>query len=227
MKNRNNYLNYFFLLAICNLPFLILWEHNRLVTGLNPFLGSVFLLLMLLILFPVSIRVIRWTKTNWFKNILYEPPVLFSAGLISWNVICLLSWNSTVDFHFHDTYYIVSMFSAVLFGSFFFGIFCILSYFIPKLSGKLLNLNYSRIHFWISYWGLCYVFWYFRVGQTISLGEGFQPRRYVEYQGWAGYGYLRNADRNLLIVVLLMSVAQVLFFYNIIHSLLKDRLDKA
>lgn len=191
-------------------------------------MGSVFLLIVFLILFPVAIRVIKWTRKNWFDNVTYEPTVLFAVGLVGWNIFLLMSWNSTVDFHLHDTYYVISIFYVALFGSFFFGIFCIVYNLFPRISGHIVNITYARIHFWISYWGVCYLFWKTRIDQTIPFQEeGSQPRRYIEYVGWADYKYLQESNRHLLIAVISVLAAQVLFLFNIIYSLLKAQQKKS
>jgi cytochrome c oxidase subunit 1 len=223
-KNKNYFSICFFLLAICNFPYLLFWVHQRIVFGLNPFLGSVFLLIGLLILFPVGIKVVRWARKNWFDDFKTEPVVLFAVGLISWDLYMFRSWNSTMDFHFHDTYYVFSIFSVLLFGSSFFAIFCIVYYLFPRIFRHGLNITYSRIHFWITYWGLWFIFWKTRIDQTILFtGEGYQPRRYVEYSGWADFRYFQESNRHLLIAVILVLAAQILFLYNIIYSLLKGR----
>ncbi|HMC99659.1 MAG TPA: cbb3-type cytochrome c oxidase subunit I, partial [Ferruginibacter sp.] len=56
------------LFAIAILAFLV-WAHHMFVTGLNPFLGSVFVLLTLLIAVPSAIKVFNWLTTLWRGNI--------------------------------------------------------------------------------------------------------------------------------------------------------------
>src|SRR5438270_5776367 len=50
------------LFAICILAFLV-WAHHMFVTGMNPFLGSVFVLLTLLVAIPLAIKVVIWIST--------------------------------------------------------------------------------------------------------------------------------------------------------------------
>jgi cytochrome c oxidase subunit 1 len=68
--------------AIAILAFLV-WAHHMFVTGLNPFLGSVFVLLTLLIAVPSAIKVFNWLTTLWRGNIRFTPGMLFAIGFVS------------------------------------------------------------------------------------------------------------------------------------------------
>src|SRR6478752_928910 len=60
------------LFAICILALLV-WAHHMFVSGMNPFLGSVFVLLTLLIAVPSAIKVFNWLTTLWRGNIRLFP----------------------------------------------------------------------------------------------------------------------------------------------------------
>ena len=195
---------------------------------MNPFLGSVFLLMVLLILFPVAISVIKWARKNWFDNVMHEPPVLFAAGIdkLEYFPAHVMEFDRgfpctrylLCEFQFFMLHYLVHSFLE------YFVLFIIC---LPEYQDIAVNIIYARIHFWISYWGLCYLFWKTHIDQTIPFQEeGFQPRRYVEYSGWADYKYLQESNRHLLIAVILVLAAQVLFLFNFIYSLLKARSEK-
>src|SRR6202012_580575 len=70
------------LFSIAILAFLV-WAHHMFVTGLNPFLGSVFVLLTLLIAVPSAIKVFNWLTTLWKGNIRFTPGMLFAIGFVS------------------------------------------------------------------------------------------------------------------------------------------------
>src|SRR6476661_1456016 len=93
------------LFAIAILSFLV-WAHHMFVTGLNPFLGSIFVLLTLLIAVPSAIKVFNWLTTLWRGNIRLTPATLFSNGFvslfISGGLTGVFLGNSTIDIHFHD-----------------------------------------------------------------------------------------------------------------------------
>src|SRR5918994_1843256 len=70
------------LFAICILAFLV-WAHHMFVSGMNPFMGSVFVLLTLLIALPSAIKVFNWLTTIWKGNIRFTPGMMFSLGFVS------------------------------------------------------------------------------------------------------------------------------------------------
>ena len=91
------------LFAIASLSFLV-WAHHMFVTGLNPFLGSFFVLLTLLIAVPSAIKVFNWLTTLWRANIRFTPGMLFSIGFvslfISGGLTGIFLGNSALDIHF-------------------------------------------------------------------------------------------------------------------------------
>src|SRR5260221_2458651 len=70
------------LFAITILAFLV-WAHHMFVTGLNPFLGSVFVLLTLLIAVPSAIKVFNWLTTLWRGNIPFTTGMVFLIGFLN------------------------------------------------------------------------------------------------------------------------------------------------
>ena len=91
------------LFAITVLAFLV-WAHHMFVTGLNPFLGSFFVLLTLLIAVPSAIKVFNWFTTLWRGNIRFTPATLFSIGFvslfISGGLTGIFLGNSTIRYSF-------------------------------------------------------------------------------------------------------------------------------
>jgi cytochrome c oxidase subunit 1 len=208
------------LLAMCILPHLLIWIHHRLVFGLNPFVGPVVLIIIFLASTPFIIKYYRWLRRQWFERSSNEPFVLFAIGALCLLISCIISGNASVDIHLHDTYYIISYFSIVVLGSFLFGIFCTFYYLFPRIFRRDLNISLSRFHFWITYIGLNLLFSMFSIRYTDQIIN--EPRRYVEYSGWASYQHYEYFNRNILITVILVLAAQILFIFNIINSLIKE-----
>ena len=61
------------LLGIAFLSFIV-WGHHMFMTGMNPFLGSVFTFTTLLIAIPSAIKVFNYLATLWRGNIRFTPP---------------------------------------------------------------------------------------------------------------------------------------------------------
>ena len=65
------------MLAIGFLSFIV-WGHHMFMTGMDPFLGSVFTFTTLLIAIPSAIKVFSYLATLWRANIQFTPAMLFS-----------------------------------------------------------------------------------------------------------------------------------------------------
>ena len=70
------------ILAIGGLSFVV-WAHHMFISGMNPFLGSVFTVLTLIIAVPSAIKAFNYIATLWRGNIIFTPAMLFSIGLVS------------------------------------------------------------------------------------------------------------------------------------------------
>ena len=103
----------------------VVWAHHMFVTGMNPFLGSVFMFLTLIIAVPSSVKVFNYLTTLWRGNIIFTPAMLFSIGLVSFfisgGITGIFMGNAVLDIQLHDTYFIVAHFHIVMGAVGFFG----------------------------------------------------------------------------------------------------------
>jgi cytochrome c oxidase subunit I len=209
------------LFAIAILAFLV-WAHHMFVTGLNPFLGSVFVLLTLLIAVPSAIKVFNWLTTLWRGNIRFTPGMLFSIGFVSMFISGGLTgiWlgNSTLDIHLHDTYFVVAHFHIVMGVSAFFGMFAGIYHWFPKMYGRYMNNTMSYIHFWVTLIGAYLIFW-----PMHYQGLAGMPRRYVDYSNWASFNQFDDLNRFISTVAMIVFAIQLLFVFNFFYSIFKGR----
>jgi cytochrome c oxidase subunit I len=209
------------LFAITILAFLV-WAHHMFVTGLNPFLGSVFVLLTLLIAVPSAIKVFNWLTTLWRGNIRFTPAMLFAIAFvstfISGGLTGVFLGNSTLDIHLHDTYFIIAHFHIVMGVSAFFGMFCGVYHWFPKMYGRYMNNTMAYIHFWVTFAGAYLIFWPMHYE-----GLAGMPRRYVEYSGWASFNQFGDLNRFISTVAMVVFAVQLMFVFNFFYSIFKGR----
>jgi cytochrome c oxidase subunit I len=209
------------LFAICILAFLV-WAHHMFVTGMNPFLGSVFVLLTLLIAIPSAIKVFNWLTTIWRGNIRFTPAMLFAIGFVSLFISGGLTgiWlgNSTIDIHVHDTYFVIAHFHIVMGVSAFFGMFAGVYHWFPKMFGRYMNNTLGYIHFWITMCGAYLIFW-----PMHYMGMAGVPRRYLDFSGWTSFNKFGDLNRMISIVTMIVFAVSLLFVFNFFYSIFKGR----
>jgi cytochrome c oxidase subunit 1 len=114
------------ILAIGFLSFIV-WGHHMFVTGMNPFLGSVFVFTTLLIAIPSAVKVFNYITTLWKGSLVLTPAMLFAIGLVSTfitgGVTGIILADSALDIMLHDTYFVVAHFHIVMGMSAVFGMF--------------------------------------------------------------------------------------------------------
>jgi cytochrome c oxidase subunit 1 len=209
------------LFAICVLAFLV-WAHHMFVTGLNPFLGAVFVLLTLLIAVPSAIKVFNWLTTLWKGNIRFTPGMLFAIGFvslfISGGLTGIFLGNSALDIHLHDTYFVVAHFHIVMGVASFFGLFAGVYHWFPKMYGRLLNNTLAYIHFWITIIGAYLIFW-----PMHYQGLAGMPRRYYDFSNWESFKQFGGLNEFISVVAMIVFAAQLLFVVNFFYSIFKGR----
>ena len=209
------------LFAITVLAFLV-WAHHMFVTGLNPFLGSVFVLLTLLIAVPSAIKVFNWLTTLWRGNLRFTPGMLFAIGFVSMfisgGLTGIFLGNSTLDLHLHDTYFVVAHFHIVMGVSAFFGMFAGIYHWFPKMYGRYLNNTMAYIHFWVTLVGAYLIFWPMHYEGLAGV-----PRRYYDFSPWVSFNNFQGLNRFISIVSIIVFAVQLLFVFNFFYSIFKGR----
>ena len=124
----------------------IVWGHHMFISGMNPFLGSVFTFTTLLIAIPSAVKAFNYITTLWKGNLLQmNPAMLFSIGLVSTfitgGLTGIILGDSALDINVHDTYFVVAHFHLVMGISALYGMFAGVYHWYPKMFGRMLNKN--------------------------------------------------------------------------------------
>jgi len=209
------------IMAIGFLSFIV-WGHHMFVTGMNPFLGSVFVFTTLLIAIPSAVKAFNYIATIWKGQVVYTPGMLFSIGLVSsfvtGGVTGIILADSTLDITVHDTYFVIAHFHIVMGLSAIFGMFAGVYHWFPKMFGKMMNTKLGYAHFWttiVSAYGVFFPMHY--------VGLAGAPRRYYDYSEFAMFNEV--IDLNVLITVfaIIGGFSQVIFLFNFFYSVFKGQ----
>jgi cytochrome c oxidase subunit 1 len=209
------------LFAIAILSFLV-WAHHMFVSGMNPFLGSVFVVLTLLIAVPSAIKVFNWITTLWRGNLRFTPGMLFSIGFvsvfISGGLTGIFLGNSTIDIHIHDTYFVIAHFHLVMGVAAMFGMFAGVYHWFPKMFGRYMNNTMAYIHFWVTLVGGYLIFW-----PMHYMGLAGVPRRYYDFNLWQSFNEFNDLNKLISVVSIIVFAANLLFVFNFFYSIYKGR----
>jgi cytochrome c oxidase subunit 1 len=209
------------ILAIGFLSFIV-WGHHMFLTGMNPFLGSVFVFTTLLIAIPSAVKVFNYLTTLWKGNLRFTPAMLFSVGLVSTfitgGLTGIILADSALDINIHDTYFVVAHFHIVMGMSAIFGMFAGVYHWFPKLFGRMMNAKLGYLHFWTT---LVCAYGVFFPMHWVGLNGA--PRRYYEY---SNFPFLEETmDLNVLISIfaILGAIFQGVFLFNFFYSALRGQ----
>jgi cytochrome c oxidase subunit 1 len=205
------------MLVIAFLSFIV-WGHHMFVTGMNPFLGSVFVFTTLLVAIPSAVKVFNYITTLWRGNIQFTPQMLFGIGLVSTfitgGLTGIILGDSALDINVHDTYFVVAHFHIVMGSSAIFGMFAGVYHWFPKMYGRLMNKKLGYIHFWLTLIGLYGTFF-----PMHFLGLAGVPRRYYANTAYDGFANLININHVVTVFAIIGGLAQFIFLFNFYYSI--------
>ena len=202
--------------AIMFLSFIV-WAHHMFVTGMNPFLGTIFMFFTVLIAIPSAVKGFNYIATMWNGNLQFTPAMLFAIGLvslfISGGVTGLFLGNAAVDIPLHDTYFVTAHFHLVMGSSAAFGFFAGVYHWFPKMFGKKMSNKLGYVHFWLTFVGAYCVFL-----PMHFMGFSGMPRRYYAQTAFDFIQGYENLNVFITIAAILTFLAQIFFVFNLIRS---------
>ena len=200
----------------------IVWGHHMFVSGMNPFLGSVFTFTTLLIAIPSAVKAFNWITTLWKGNLQLNPAMLFSIGFVSTfitgGLTGIILGDSTLDINVHDTYFVIAHFHLVMGISAVYGLLAGVYHWFPKMYGRMMNKNLGYAHFWITAVGAYGVFF-----PMHFIGLAGLPRRYYTNTAFPYFDDLADVNVLITLFAILTALAQLIFVYNFIVSIFYGR----
>jgi len=208
--------------AILIIAFLscIVWGHHMFVTGMDPFLGSVFTFTTLLIAIPSAVKVFNYLTTLWRGSIRFTPAMLFAIGFISTfitgGLTGLILGDSALDINIHDTYFVVGHFHIVMGVSAIYGMFAGVYHWFPKMYGRMMNKKLGYLHFWLTFISAYGVFF-----PMHFLGLAGLPRRYYTNSAFPMFDGLTDINEIITFFSIIGGLIQLLFVFNFFYSIFK------
>ena len=195
----------------------IVWGHHMFISGMNPFLGSVFTFTTLLIAIPSAVKAFNYITTLWKGNLQMNPAMLFSIGLVSTfitgGLTGIILGDSALDINVHDTYFVVAHFHLVMGISALYGVFAGIYHWFPRMYGRMMNKNLGYLHFWVT--AICAYGVFFPMH---FIGMAGLPRRYYTNSNFPLFDDTTNTQAVITIFAIIGGTIQLVFLYNFIHS---------
>jgi len=162
-----------------------LWVHHMFATGLPRVGYSFYTAASMTVAVPTALQIFCWLATMWDGRPRFEVPMLYVVGFIVTFVIGGLSGvivaSVPLDLELHDTYFIVAHFHYVLIGGAVFPLLGILTYWFPKITGRMMNETLGKIGFWTIFLGFQLAFFPMHFAGLLGM-----PRRVYTYPAGLG-----------------------------------------
>ncbi len=191
------------------------WVHHMFAVGISPVVSNFFSMSSVFIGIPAGIQVLAWLGTMLSGRPLVRTPYLFIAGFLFLFVLGGLTGvmfpAAPFDRQVTDTYFVVAHFHYTLFGGAVFPMFAAFYYWIPKMTGRLLNERLGRWNFWLMFIGFNVAFFPMHINGLLGM-----PRRVYTYQAGLGWDTLNLVET---IGAFTLAIGILLFVINFLASL--------
>jgi cytochrome c oxidase subunit 1 len=198
----------------------VVWAHHQFIAGIDPRMANIFSVTTLIISIPIAEMVFVYIATLYGGSIHFTTPMLWALSFIAefmiGGVTGIFLGASGADIYLHDTYFVIAHFHYTFVPIAVIGTFAGLTFWYPKMFGRMLNERLGKIHFWGTIVGFNIVF----IPLFITGVAGDQRRvySYAQFpeQARPELQHLRTLST---IGLLIMLFAQLFFLFNFIWSL--------
>jgi cytochrome c oxidase subunit 1 len=200
----------------------MVWAHHQFIAGIDPRMANIFTITTLLISIPIAEMMFVYIATLYGGSITLNTPMLWALSFIATfligGVTGIFLGASGADIYLHDTYFVLAHFHYTFFPIAIIGTFAGLTFWFPKMFGRMMNDTLGKIHFWGTIIPFNCIFI-----PLFVLGAAGENRRVYDFTNYPDLARpeLRHLDQFATVALLIMLSFQLVFFYNLITSLLR------
>jgi cytochrome c oxidase subunit 1 len=196
------------------------WAHHQFIAGIDPRMANIFTVTTLLISVPIAELCFVIIATLYRGSITLNTPMLWALAFIAefliGGVTGIFLGASGADIYLHDTYFVLAHFHYTFFPIAIIGTFAALTYWFPKMFGRMMNDTLGKIHFWGTIIPFNFIFI-----PLFVLGLGGQHRRIYNFQNFAELAAMQPYRVLATVSLIVMLLFQLVFFYNFFRSMRK------
>src|SRR3989442_1788416 len=130
----------------------IVWAHHMYLTGMGTRVATFFQTTTMIISIPSVIILTCMFLSLWGGSIRFNTPMLFVMAFLPMFGIggltgLPLGFNYS-DLHLHDTYYVIAHFHYIVAPGTIFPLFAGVYFWFPKITGRMMDEFWGKVHFW-------------------------------------------------------------------------------
>jgi cytochrome c oxidase subunit 1 len=200
----------------------VVWAHHQFIAGIDPRMANVFVVTTVLISIPLAEMMFSYIATLYGGSIEFKTPMLwalsFLAAFLIGGVTGIYLGASAADIYFHDSYFVLAHFHYTFFPITIIGMFAAITFWFPKMFGRMMNETLGKIHFWGTFIPFNCIFL-----PLFLLGLAGQHRRIYNYDHFPDLATQELQDIRVFATysLVVMLFFQLIFIYNFFVSMFK------
>jgi cytochrome c oxidase subunit 1 len=193
------------------------WQHHLFVSGMAADVRPFFMLSTELISIPTGLIFVAAIGTLWRGRIRTTVPMLFCLAwlfnFVIGGVTGIYLSDAPTDTTSHGSFFVLAHFHYTIMGGLVFTFFAALYFWLPKMTGRMLDQTWGKVHFWLMFLGFNGTFL-----PLFVAGLAGQPRRVVTYPE-----NLQFLNEVASVSAFVLGASMLIFVANVVWSLLIAR----